>query len=437
MLLYKTNKYAKKFQMSRGTLESNQAYMDDGLFKDTIDSMAEQVNASNINTSSLNQGQSTTSTVPKVPTIASPEVVAPATASATTGGITTANGTGGAAGTVNLVNNAGGASLDKGTKSSASLLGEAQAEKDTSVTFDTSKIEKGADGKLADPGAAAGTIGMQAGIQTTAKVGGMLLDEVDNGDLEYSDGEMAADIGKATLAGAAAGSVVPGIGTAIGAAAGLIMGTVTSVMKKKKMGKALAAANVEKEARRVEHKKGQNALKQQNKAATAKVRYSDSLGSNTAGYGNYYAYRTGGKLTSDFHFKIPSSEEELSLRLLDVSIPKKSIKIPIFKKGGPVKKVENVIPNGVLHAEKNDIGDRGMPVVKCAEDKSSCTKEYEIEKDELIFTLEATKNIEGHVAEDDMESLGKYVKDQLLGNTHSFTEKFEELNEYQYETIFA
>lgn len=126
------------------------------------------------------------------------------------------------------------------------------------------------------------------------------------------------------------------------------------------------------------------------------------------------------------------STEESSIKPLVSSVPR-------FKKGGSIKPSENVIPNGVLHEEFNQLGDKGMPVVKCSMKGKKCEKQYEIEKDEMILTLRTTKKIEKLVKQGKLDELGKFVKDQILGNTHSFTDKFEELNSYKPkdETIFA
>jgi hypothetical protein len=112
-------------------------------------------------------------------------------------------------------------------------------------------------------------------------------------------------------------------------------------------------------------------------------------------------------------------------------------KIPVFKKGGTIKPTENIIPNGVLHEEKNELGDKGMPVVSCGNSLTSCVKKYEIEKDEMIFTLEASKKVEKLIKNKDLDELGNYVKTQILHNTHSFTNKFKELNTYKDESIFS
>ena len=105
---------------------------------------------------------------------------------------------------------------------------------------------------------------------------------------------------------------------------------------------------------------------------------------------------------------------------------KKVLATPMLKKGGPIKEYENIIPNGVLHEEENSLGDKGMPVVKCV--SNVCTKKYEIEKEELIFTLDTTKKVEQLAKSKNHKVLGEYVKEQLLDNTHSFSDKFSELN---------
>ena len=105
---------------------------------------------------------------------------------------------------------------------------------------------------------------------------------------------------------------------------------------------------------------------------------------------------------------------------------KKVLATPMLKKGGSIKEYENIIPNGVLHEEENSLGDKGMPVVKCV--SNVCTKKYEIEKEELIFTLDTTKKVEQLAKSKNHKALGEYVKEQLLDNTHSFSDKFSELN---------
>ena len=70
---------------------------------------------------------------------------------------------------------------------------------------------------------------------------------------------------------------------------------------------------------------------------------------------------------------------------------------------------------------------------------NTCSKKYEIERDELIFTLAATKKTEELAKSGNLKELGRFVKAQLLDNTHSFTDKYKELNNRGVEngTIYA
>jgi hypothetical protein len=47
----------------------------------------------------------------------------------------------------------------------------------------------------------------------------------------------------------------------------------------------------------------------------------------------------------------------------------------------------------------------------------------------MIFTLAATKNVEKLVKSGDLK-VREYVRSQVLNNTHSFTDKFNDLNNY-------
>ncbi len=98
--------------------------------------------------------------------------------------------------------------------------------------------------------------------------------------------------------------------------------------------------------------------------------------------------------------------------------------IPIFKKGGAM----NVIPDGKLHKEKNSLGngDKGIPVVD-GEGK----KLFELEKEELIMHLGATKEFEAMVAEYNktkdsaiLIELGKKLTEELIANTKDYSEKY-------------
>lgn len=96
--------------------------------------------------------------------------------------------------------------------------------------------------------------------------------------------------------------------------------------------------------------------------------------------------------------------------------------IVVFKSGGRMTELKNIIPNGVSHEEKNKMGTKGMPVVKCT--TNYCSKVYEIESDELIITKKVTKEIEKLSKENKLEELGNFFAGQIVNNTHSFTDKY-------------
>ena len=98
--------------------------------------------------------------------------------------------------------------------------------------------------------------------------------------------------------------------------------------------------------------------------------------------------------------------------------------IPIFKKGGAI----NVIPDGKLHKEKNELGngDKGIPVVD-----GEGNKLFELEKEELILHLEATKEFETLVSAynsskdpEILVELGKKLSAELLTNTEDYSAKY-------------
>jgi len=69
-----------------------------------------------------------------------------------------------------------------------------------------------------------------------------------------------------------------------------------------------------------------------------------------------------------------------------------------------------------------------MPIVKCDKDLKVCEKKYEIEKEELIFTKKTTDKTNKLVKAKKYQELGEYLQKEILDNTHSFTEKYKELN---------
>ena len=100
-----------------------------------------------------------------------------------------------------------------------------------------------------------------------------------------------------------------------------------------------------------------------------------------------------------------------------------------FQEGGKLNSFDtnsNIILKGVLHKEKNEIGDKGIPVIDC--NTGTCEKVAEIEKEELVFTKDVTKQLDSYVMKynrsKDKETkkqialqLGTFVKQQLDKNT--------------------
>lgn len=293
---------------------------------------------------------------------------------------------------------------------------------------------KGADSNKAGKFDAEGAIGAITPLIGAA--GAALSATTDNDPTTFTKKEKRGAIGGSMLKGMSTGASlgtfipVPILGTLAGAAVGAIIGGLFGRGKAKKLQgeadkarkqKDIKLASAESAKRRAEASEKDASLAA-TPMTTANTVDSASLG--------YLSRKNGGS----FHYTMKKSTSANRLVILDLT-PKSTKK---FKRGGKISASENIIPNGVLHEEFNKLGDKGMPVVKCK--NNSCEKKYEIERDELIFTLEATKNVEKLVKSGDLKKLGQYVKSQLLDNTHSFTEKFDELNTYnktKNESIFA
>lgn len=101
-----------------------------------------------------------------------------------------------------------------------------------------------------------------------------------------------------------------------------------------------------------------------------------------------------------------------------------------FKVGGKLDKVGevNVIPSGTLHKEKNNLGekDKGLPII---DEKGN--KKFEVEREELILRLSATKEVEGRVEAfkkthnvRHLIELGKFLTKEIMTNTHDNSGKF-------------
>ena len=260
----------------------------------------------------------------------------------------------------------------------------------------------------------------------------------DNNASTNTKKEKAATIGGAALKGASTGlslgAAIPVPGAAVvGAAVGAVIGTVTGLFKNKKNSKA-AKKNARAEyisLTSAAAAKGRAEVENKDTALATGVPSTLSARSDgetpASGYQSMALRRGGGT----FHYTLKKNFE----REIDASPVAGSI--PVFKKGGRIQPTENIIPNGVLHEEENSLGDKGMPVVHCK--NNTCSKRYEIERDELIFTLAATRKTEELAKSGNLKELGRFVKAQLLDNTHSFTDKYKELNNRGVEngTIYA
>jgi len=111
------------------------------------------------------------------------------------------------------------------------------------------------------------------------------------------------------------------------------------------------------------------------------------------------------------------------------NVPPAPVNKPAFRDGGTL----NVIPDGVLHSQNNELGDKGIPVVMIPEHESEEFKKVaEIERDEIIFTLEVSEKLEeyaeklasGKITEEELLAAGKLIVDEILNNTVDMTGKF-------------
>lgn len=215
-------------------------------------------------------------------------------------------------------------------------------------------------------------------------------------------------------AGAAAGSAFPIVGTIIGAVVGAGLGYLKYRKNKKK-----AAQNNTRRIRNIGLKANAAAEKEimarEKQLMSTPQLATTSPNSPQAGvYNNVsktYGYRAGGILRSDIY------------RIKELAQKKRS-----FRTGGQLASNVNIIPNGVLHEEHNKLGDKGMPVVKCDFEKKKCDKKYEIEKDEMILTFDTTKKVEELAKGKKFKDLGQFLVEEILNNTHSFTDKYKHLN---------
>lgn len=187
--------------------------------------------------------------------------------------------------------------------------------------------------------------------------------------------------------GAMIGSVVPGVGTAIGAVVGGLIGGVGGFLKGKK----------------------------QSEQATESY-----TSANSAAYGKFY----GNQYANQFQAMKGKDGMKLKTAHIMSNVSPSTTLIPKMKNGGSI----NVIAAGKLHKENNNIGDgdKGIPVIN-----KKGKKIFELEKEELILNLDATKRIEKLVnnynKQNDsgtLEELGRLVHKELMTNTQDNSEKY-------------
>lgn len=118
-----------------------------------------------------------------------------------------------------------------------------------------------------------------------------------------------------------------------------------------------------------------------------------------------------------------------------MAIGKEGMKLPSFKDGGVVGVDSSVIPEGALHAHKNHleetnsdldhVTEKGIPVV-VTDEKGEYEQVAEIEKEEIIFRLDLTKQLESlwkEGTENAMIRAGKLLVKEIMGNTDDNTEE--------------
>lgn len=111
-------------------------------------------------------------------------------------------------------------------------------------------------------------------------------------------------------------------------------------------------------------------------------------------------------------------------------------KIVKFKKGNNLSSKVNVIPNGVLHSDENNIpdshnlGNKGIPMVTCNLENTECIRTAEIEKEELVIHKDLNNKLEQLVNrynstnnDSVLYSIGELFWNELERNTIDYTRK--------------
>lgn len=117
-------------------------------------------------------------------------------------------------------------------------------------------------------------------------------------------------------------------------------------------------------------------------------------------------------------------DREFAKKVIKLSKGKKKATIAEFKNGGTV----NVIPDGALHKNKHhlenidekfeDVTSKGIPVI--TEGEGGITQHAEVEREEIIFNLDVTKQLEKLMSDGSDEAAieaGKLLVYEILENT--------------------
>jgi len=196
-----------------------------------------------------------------------------------------------------------------------------------------------------------------------------------------------ATVGKSALSGAATGAQAGAMLGPWGAVGGAIIGGTLGLFKGKK-----------------DAKNNNEQFNQAHSAAYGKF------------YGNQYANQ----------FAAMQGKDGMKLKTAHImsTVTPSSTLIPRMKQGGSI----NVIAAGKLHKENNNLGnkDKGIPVIN-----KNGKKIFELEKEEWILNLNATKHAEELVNNynkqgDDaiLEQLGRVIHKELTTNTIDKSNKF-------------
>jgi hypothetical protein len=294
---------------------------------------------------------------------------------------------------------------DKAVAASAASLNGAKAT--AKLSENANSFGKGGVKPMSGIGGSA--VSMGAGL---AEVGAGLLTK--DAGIDYEDLDKEVNQGKIAAGGAVSGAAKGAqMGMAFGpwgAAIGGVLGGVAGFFGGKKKAKEEEEQRhklvVNRDIGIMDKHQSENAEESNRLAAEVSGKYSKTGRSIVAKNGTKFMIYYG-------NYTLPNTKGPVT---------KISRTLPVFKKGGKITNENNIIPNGVSHEEKNSMGTKGMPVVKCT--TNSCSKIYEIESDELILTKKVTKQIENLAKANKLNELGEFFSSQILDNTHSYTEKF-------------